>query len=358
MTIGAMWRADGVRDGTRAGGSISFSAARELTRVAIPSTEREWLEAARNRTVRDVEQLVSGHRPGSRPDDAPSAEAKRHVLRFEVSGETLATFREAMAKIRREAGESLDEDAALLLLSRHVLAAVRDEGRSSYQVALTVCESCRRGTQQGRGELVQVSPEAVEMTECDGQHVGHVHQVVPGAHVGALNRLTRAKQSILPAKRRQVPPRTVQSSRGFRGVGSGIISATDALRRSAPSGGSRRVDLRLAPVRDHAGADAAVSDANAAAPRRPMPLRPRDRGAGAWRAPRARRPQAEHAGTYGDAPTWGHLITNGAESARDDRGAVIREDAAHAAACADFEDLGGEGAALVFVIEDDARDAP
>ena len=79
--------------------------------------------------MREVEQLVSGHRPGSRPDDEPSAEAKRHVLRFEVSGATLATFREAMAKIRRDAGESLDEDEALLLLSRHVLAGARDEGR-------------------------------------------------------------------------------------------------------------------------------------------------------------------------------------------------------------------------------------
>src|SRR3982751_5888650 len=50
-------------------GSISFSAARELTRVAISSTEREWLAATANRTVREVERLVSGHRPGSRPED-------------------------------------------------------------------------------------------------------------------------------------------------------------------------------------------------------------------------------------------------------------------------------------------------
>src|SRR5215831_9334599 len=31
-------------------GSISFSAVRELTRVAVPSTEHEWLEAAKGRT--------------------------------------------------------------------------------------------------------------------------------------------------------------------------------------------------------------------------------------------------------------------------------------------------------------------
>ena len=73
-------------------GTLSFSAVRELTRVAIPETEREWLAAARGRTVREVEHLVSGHRAGSRPCDVPDASAKRHVLRFEVSGEALATF--------------------------------------------------------------------------------------------------------------------------------------------------------------------------------------------------------------------------------------------------------------------------
>ena len=201
-------------------GSISFSAVRELTRVAIPSTEREWLGAARGRTVRDVEQLVSGHRPGSRPDDVPEARAKRHVLRLEVSGETLAIFREAMAKVRRDAGEALDDDAAVLLLCRQLLGAQRDEGRSSYQVALTVCERCRQGEQQGRGELVEVAPEVVEMAECDGQHIGHVDSgpesspessAHVGPHVGTHEQTTqspagstRAKQTVPPALRRQV----------------------------------------------------------------------------------------------------------------------------------------------------------
>jgi 5-methylcytosine-specific restriction endonuclease McrA len=155
-------------------GAISFSLARELTRVATPSTEKEWLEAARGRTVREVEHLVSGHRPGSLPDDVPDSQLKRHVLRLDLSGEVFATFREAMAKIRRDAGESLDDDAAMLLLCRQALEGPKDPGRSSYQIALTVCESCRRAKQQGRGELIDVGPEIVEMAECDGQHIGHV----------------------------------------------------------------------------------------------------------------------------------------------------------------------------------------
>jgi hypothetical protein len=159
---------------------------RELTRVAVPSTEGAWLDAARGRTVREIEALVSGSRPGSRPGDPPDASVKRHVLRLEVSGETLATFREAMAELRRDAGEALDDDAAILQLSRGVLAGSRDAGRSSYQLALTVCERCGEGKQQGRGELVTVTPEVVDMAECDGQLVGHVGHLgqTEGAPVG------------------------------------------------------------------------------------------------------------------------------------------------------------------------------
>jgi len=189
------------------GGAICFSLARELTRVATRSTEREWLEAARGRTVREVEHLVAGHCPGSLPDDVSDPDLKRHMLRLELSGEVFATFRDAMAKVRRDAGEPLDDDAAILLLCRQALEGPKDAGRSSYQVALTVCEGCRRAKQHGRGELIEVGPEIVEMAACDGQHIGHV-----GAHVGANGganarahvgaRPVRATQTIPPAIRR------------------------------------------------------------------------------------------------------------------------------------------------------------
>jgi len=198
-------------------GRTSFSAVRELSRVATRATERAWLEAARDRSIREIEGLVSGQKPGNLPEDAPDARAKRHVLRLEVSGEAFATFREAMAKMRHQAGEALDDDAAVLLLCRRALEGPRDEGRSSYQVALTVCEHCRRGMQQGRGELVEVSAEIVEMTECDGQNVGHVGETEHAhvgetgrAHVGETGRahvgaaLPRAKQTIPPGLRRRV----------------------------------------------------------------------------------------------------------------------------------------------------------
>src|SRR6185369_3795380 len=189
--------------------AINFSVARELTRVATPATEHEWLEATRGKTVREVEQLVSGHRPGSLPDDVPDSELKRHVLRLDLSGDVMATFREAMAKVRRDAGESLDDDEAILLLARIALEGPKDPGRSGTQIGLMVCESCHRVVQRGRGELIEVGPEILEMADCDAQHIGCVD-----AHVGVHDsasfvadagvNLARATQSIPPAVRRAV----------------------------------------------------------------------------------------------------------------------------------------------------------
>src|SRR5690606_18325305 len=74
-------------------GELVWSAVRELTRVATPDNEAQWLEVTAGRSVRDIERLVAGHAPGARPDDPPEPGLVRHVLRFEVTAEVLATFR-------------------------------------------------------------------------------------------------------------------------------------------------------------------------------------------------------------------------------------------------------------------------
>jgi hypothetical protein len=202
-------------------GAATWSSVRELTRVATPETERAWLDASRGQTAHQVERLVSGHRAGDLPSAPKTAGAERHVLRFDVSGEVLATFREALAKLRRDADGSLDDDAALLLMARHVLGGPADEGRASYQVAITVCEACQRAMQTGRGEAVEVSADAAAMARCDAQvlpraHMGetdHAHVGQPeDAHVGqpeqAHMRETElshnATQTVPPAVRRAV----------------------------------------------------------------------------------------------------------------------------------------------------------
>jgi hypothetical protein len=154
-------------------GAVNWSAVRELTRVATAETEGEWLEVARGKTVHQLEALVAGKSPGDKPCPASQPDACRHVLRFDVAPETLALFREAMNRLGR-AGNMLDDDSALMLMARNVLGGPSDEGRASYQIALSVCPECGRGRQQASGELVPVGTEVVAMADCDGQHLGVV----------------------------------------------------------------------------------------------------------------------------------------------------------------------------------------
>ena len=125
----ALERSPGLEKALR-DGTLSWSAVRELTCVATTTNEQAWLEVAKGHTLRQIEELVAGHRAGDNPDDGYDPLLRRHVLRFEVSPETYATFREVMAKLRREAGSSLDDDASLLLLARQILGGPTDEGRA------------------------------------------------------------------------------------------------------------------------------------------------------------------------------------------------------------------------------------
>lgn len=152
-------------------GELTWSAVRELTRVATPETEKEWIRAASGQTIRQLERLVSGRKPGDAPTDVPKPELVRHVLRFEVSGETFAAFREAIERVRQSTGEALDDDAALMLLARAALEGSTNGSAPTYRLTVSTCDQCARSFQLARGELVEVAPAVAEMARCDS-HVG------------------------------------------------------------------------------------------------------------------------------------------------------------------------------------------
>ncbi|HEU4580667.1 MAG TPA: HNH endonuclease [Polyangiaceae bacterium] len=160
-------------------GRLGWCAVRELTRVAVRETEQVWLQAARGKTVRQLEQLVAGKRRGDAPSEKPDPRTVRYVLRFEVTAETYALFREALRELRRRCSSCCDEDAALLEMARCILGAAlsgsvsggRGEGRSSYQIAISVCPECSSARQPANGQLIPVAPEIAAMAECDAQHL-------------------------------------------------------------------------------------------------------------------------------------------------------------------------------------------
>jgi len=212
-------------------GDLSFSAAKEITRIATPETEQAWVEAASEKNVRQVEDLVSGHVKGDTPDDPPDPKLRTRVLRYEVLAETAALERQVKQVLEKRLGERLDPNAFLSALfrfvletaprctstiadrSRHVTTAehrVDDSTQSGaeaggaelgaasvgarYQIAVMTCRECKRGWQDGGGVTVEVTPAALETALCDAQHIGSVDG----------DGIARAKQDIPPATRRFV----------------------------------------------------------------------------------------------------------------------------------------------------------
>jgi hypothetical protein len=200
-----------------AAAELAWSAVRELTRVASPETEADWIAAARNRTVREVEDLVSGRVPGDRPDDRPRPDQRTHLLRLELAATTYAAFRQVIELVTREAGHSLTDDEAMQLICGRALAAPasgpasthpgeaegpgaqtggrHDAGPARYQIVRGRCVECKRMWQEGGGRPIEIDATAFEIAGCDGQDVGATHA---GRDAGPH----RASQSTPPARRR------------------------------------------------------------------------------------------------------------------------------------------------------------
>jgi 5-methylcytosine-specific restriction endonuclease McrA len=195
-------------------GELCWSAVREVTRVATRETEHAWLGWAKGRRVRQIEEAVAARRRGDRPDDRPDPSLVKHRLSFEVRAETMALFRDLQTAVRRDLGGDVDDDALLFEIARRALGGPDDEGRASYQVAVTQCDECGRTSIDGGGLSHPVDDVVAEMVSCDSQRV-HGCKPAPGAadaspHVGAATSRPRATQTIPPAIRRQVMRRDHQ----------------------------------------------------------------------------------------------------------------------------------------------------
>ena len=177
-------------------GELKYSAVREVTRVAVAETEGEWLEAVKGKTLREVEEMVSGRRRGERPSDPRQPNRRlRKVTYEELSPETYALLRQARAALSDEIGEFLEDDRFLAMLCERAIGVGEGSGAGpSHQVAVTVCEECGRGWQLGGGREIEIEASGVERAECDAVRIGRVDAETP----------ERAKADIPPATRRLV----------------------------------------------------------------------------------------------------------------------------------------------------------
>ncbi len=178
-------------------GELAFSAIRELTRVATPATEAAWRQAATGKNLRQIEELVADHRPGDCPDEPPDPEVRVRVVRFELSAETFALMRQARVVLDDEHGSHLSDDEFMAALSNMVQGGsprTKTTGRAKFQIAVTVCDHCRQGWQDGAGAKIAIGSAAVERAACDAQHIGSIDSGTP----------ERAHQDVSPSVARLV----------------------------------------------------------------------------------------------------------------------------------------------------------
>jgi hypothetical protein len=179
-----------------AAGELSYSAVRELTRVATSDTDVEWRDHAVGKTVREIEDVVATHAPGSRPSEPADPTIRPRVLRFELRPDTYARLRQVRTMLSDEKQRHLDDDELIAALCDIALdpasSSNESHARAKFQVSMTVCAQCKQGWQHGGGAKIPVDEAAVERALCDAQHIGSIDGDAP----------ERAHQDFPPAVRR------------------------------------------------------------------------------------------------------------------------------------------------------------
>jgi hypothetical protein len=91
-------------------------------------------------------------------------------------------LRQTRVVLDGEHGSHLSDDQLVAALCGAVLddaPATEPTGRAKFQIAVTVCERCRQGWQDGAGAQIAISPAGVERAMCDAQHIGSLDGAEP-----------------------------------------------------------------------------------------------------------------------------------------------------------------------------------
>ncbi len=139
-----------------ASGERSWSAVREITRVATPENESTWVARTERMTVRQIERLVAGRKPGDDPTDAKDPLLTTRRVVFELEAEAYAGWREASEAVRRVIGPGASDKEVFRAMCEIALGR-RDEAKPGYQVSLTVCTRCDRSWRQSGPDAIRGS---------------------------------------------------------------------------------------------------------------------------------------------------------------------------------------------------------
>jgi hypothetical protein len=189
-------------------GTLSFSAARRLVPIMRADNQEAWLEATQDKSVREIEAMVSGHKPGDMPSDPVDEQARTKTLRFDVSVATAAIVREYQKHRARALGDLVDDDVLIREVFQQALDRVVESRRAAsdssdtattaprgrYQIATVVCAECKRGWMNAAGTTTLMDPVELARAQCDCDEIGRVDIVGE----------TRKRAAIPPARKKKV----------------------------------------------------------------------------------------------------------------------------------------------------------
>jgi hypothetical protein len=175
-------------------GELTYSAVRELTRVATANTEASWLAATEGMAANQIEGLVAGHQPGDQPEDPTHPDLRPRVVRIELPPEVYALWRQARSVVAAERGAELSDAEFVETLCRGAIAPGTGAAGPAHQIAYQQCPDCRRATQNGAGREVDIRSEVFERASCDAKLLGSLDAPFP----------ERATTTVTPRLREQV----------------------------------------------------------------------------------------------------------------------------------------------------------
>jgi hypothetical protein len=189
---------------------LPFSAVRELSRIATPATEATWRGAARGKSLREIEEMVSGLGEGDLPTSRKKPELQTTRLSYErVLPSTRARerqLRQLLDAERGERGERLDDDAFIAAVFERAFAATAGEhgvgDRAKSQVVMYRCVNCEAGKQLAGGVMFDVDAAEVERAECDAERVSAMS---PGPATQDIPKKVRRFVELRDANRCRIP---------------------------------------------------------------------------------------------------------------------------------------------------------
>jgi Holliday junction resolvasome RuvABC DNA-binding subunit/5-methylcytosine-specific restriction endonuclease McrA len=162
-------------EGELRSGALPYSAAKELSRVMTRETEAAWLARARGKNLRDIEELVSGHKKGDDPDAPKDPNLVARKRTFELPPQVDALLEQCRSVAADELGTHVDDALLVDMLCRHFLrggAVASDKPpRPATRIVIHQCEDCGRASQVSRGREVELGDDALACAECDAEIV-------------------------------------------------------------------------------------------------------------------------------------------------------------------------------------------